>query len=61
MRIAHEDIPLSDDPDNARVYLEILAHAIKSWREDGERKLQIIFPTNARPRIQALLRDASSL
>ena len=67
--IAHDDLPLSNNEKELRIYLEILETAAKDWKEvregpfaeaaEGmpyvEHELLIIFPVTAQPTIARVL------
>jgi len=53
--LMHCDLPLSEDPDAAAIYIEILSEALKLWRSEGEERLGVAFPNSVRPEIESKL------
>lgn len=44
IQIVHRDMPLANNPADQSIYLDILAEAVRAWKEDAAREFQIVFP-----------------
>jgi RNAse (barnase) inhibitor barstar len=58
--LTHSDLPLSNDPANARIYLAILRDSICKSRISDQRPLTVIFPKRYNRTINELLDDLNS-
>jgi len=43
--IVHEDLPLANDDQQCRVYLDILAGAVELWNGDKSHGMLVVFPS----------------
>jgi RNAse (barnase) inhibitor barstar len=58
IKIKHFDLPISNDVENAKIYLSIMRSAVFSHYEFGKVELIVYFPEVVRGRIDWLLRSA---
>lgn len=56
--LIHRDLPLRDDRASLSTYLSILKDAVEKWSATGERKLLVVFPTDAQHLVQSVLAEA---
>ena len=56
--LLHENLPLEQDPENTRMYLEVLLTAIDSWKEDEKHEFVAVFPLASRQKIEHLRSQA---
>ena len=50
----HSDLP-GIEPGDLRLYLEVLAEAVSSWRIDDEHRLLVRFPSDSKERVLQVL------
>lgn len=53
--VRHGDVPLVDDPINARVYLMILIDAVQMWNARSLHHLKVQFPLQCEPIVERLI------
>jgi len=55
--IIHQDLPLINDRENCKIYLDVLLEAIDSWKDDEKHKLHVVFPVYYKDIISDLISE----
>lgn len=53
--IVHEDLPLRNDDQQVRIYLESLCDSLDRWQQASDKQLTIFFPSDCRARVFEIL------